>query len=90
MLYEVITKTYFDRFIIEFPTLKDLAESSEERLLKVWEGLGYYNRAKNMQKTAKLVMDVFDGQLPADHLKLRALPGVGTYTARAIASIAFP
>ncbi len=82
-------KTYFERFIKEFPTLRDLADAPEDKLLKMWEGLGYYNRAKNLQKTAQLVFEVFDGELPSDHNRLRALPGIGTYTARAISSIAF-
>lgn len=80
---------YFDRFLRELPDIQALAEVSEERLLKLWEGLGYYNRARNMQRAAKQVCEQYGGQLPREVDLLRALPGIGDYTAGAIASIAY-
>jgi len=82
-------KGYFDRFITELPDIKALADAEEEKLLKLWEGLGYYNRVRNMQKAAKLVVSEYGGELPADYEALKKLPGIGSYTAGAIASIAF-
>ena len=82
-------KGYFDRFLESLPDIKALAEAEEEKLLKLWEGLGYYNRVRNMQKAAKIVMEQYGGELPADYEALKALPGIGSYTAGAIASIAF-
>ena len=82
-------KGYFDRFIEELPDIKSLAEAKEEKLLKLWEGLGYYNRVRNMQKAAKIVMEEYGGELPADYEVLKKLPGIGSYTAGAISSIAF-
>lgn len=82
-------KGYFDRFISALPDIRSLAEAEEEKLLKLWEGLGYYNRVRNLQKAAQQVMLEYGGELPADYEKLQRLPGIGTYTAGAIASIAF-
>ena len=82
-------KGYFDRFLAELPTIADLAAAEEEKLLKLWEGLGYYNRVRNMQKAAQIVMRDYGGELPADYEALKSLPGIGSYTAGAIASIAF-
>ncbi len=82
-------KGYFDRFVAELPDIQALAEAEEEKLLKLWEGLGYYNRVRNMQKAAKIVIEQYDGGLPADYEALKALPGIGSYTAGAISSIAF-
>lgn len=82
-------KGYFDRFLAELPDIKALAEAEEEKLLKLWEGLGYYNRVRNMQKAAQVVMQEYGGELPADYEALKKLPGIGSYTAGAIASIAF-
>lgn len=82
-------KGYFDRFIESLPDVKALAEAEEEKLLKLWEGLGYYNRVRNMQKAARIVMEEYGGELPADYEALKKLPGIGSYTAGAIASIAF-
>ncbi|MBH1940042.1 A/G-specific adenine glycosylase [Mobilitalea sibirica] len=82
-------KGYFDRFITALPDIKALAEADEDKLLKLWEGLGYYNRVRNMQKAAQIIMKDYDGALPADYDKLLLLPGIGTYTAGAIASIAY-
>lgn len=82
-------KGYFDRFVSALPDIKDLAEAEEEILLKLWEGLGYYNRVRNLQKAAQLVVTQYQGDLPSDYGKLLLLPGIGSYTAGAIASIAF-
>ncbi len=82
-------KTYFERFITALPTIKDLAEVEEDRLLKLWEGLGYYNRARNLQKAARIVMEEHGGNLPSDYYALLKLPGIGSYTAGAISSIAY-
>ncbi|MDF2941574.1 MAG: A/G-specific adenine glycosylase [Herbinix sp.] len=82
-------KGYFDRFISALPDIKTLAEAEEEKLLKLWEGLGYYNRVRNLQKAAQQVMTEYAGELPPDYDKLLNLPGIGAYTAGAIASIAF-
>lgn len=82
-------KAYYERFIDRLPDVKALAEVPEEELLKLWEGLGYYNRARNLQKSARLVMERYEGRLPADYDLLLELPGVGNYTAGAIASIAY-
>ena len=82
-------KPYFERFMRELPRIQDLAECEEERLLKLWEGLGYYNRVRNMQETAKTVMEEFAGELPSDYGELLTLKGIGSYTAGAVASIAY-
>lgn len=82
-------KPYFERFIRALPTVEAVAVCSEEQLLKLWEGLGYYNRVRNIQKAAVSVMERYDGKLPADYHKLLELPGIGSYTAGAVASIAY-
>ena len=82
-------KPYFERFVTTLPDIKALAECEEEVLVKLWEGLEYYNRVRNMQIAAKAVMEKYDGQLPADYEKLLELKGIGNYTAGAIASIAY-
>ena len=82
-------KEYFNRFIKELPDIEALARVEEDKLLKLWEGLGYYNRARNLKKAAIIVMEEFDGRLPADYDKLLTLPGIGSYTAGAISSIAY-
>ena len=82
-------KEYYARFIRELPTVEALAACEEEKLLKLWEGLGYYSRARNLQKAAKLLVRVYGGEFPSDIESLKSLPGVGSYTAGAIASIAF-
>ena len=80
---------YYRRFLAEAPTVSDLAALPEERLLKLWQGLGYYNRARNLQKAAKVIVEEYGGEFPASYEAIRALPGVGDYTAGAICSIAF-
>ncbi|MBQ8429598.1 MAG: A/G-specific adenine glycosylase [Clostridia bacterium] len=82
-------KGYYHRFMQSLPTVEDLAACEEEKLLKLWEGLGYYSRARNLQKAAKQIVAFYGGEFPRDLLSLRALPGIGSYTAGAIASIAF-
>lgn len=80
---------YFARFMERFPNLAALAAASEQDVLALWEGLGYYSRARNLHKAANLIVSEFGGQLPAALDDLRRLPGVGRYTAAAIASMAF-
>ncbi len=82
-------KKYYDRWMEALPEIKDLAEVEEERLMKLWEGLGYYNRARNLKTAAITVMEEYKGKLPSDYDQLRSLKGIGEYTAGAIASIAF-
>lgn len=82
-------KPYFERFTTALPDAKALAVCPEDELLKLWEGLGYYNRVRNMQKAAVEVVENYGGQLPADYEKLLKLKGIGHYTAGAIASIAY-
>lgn len=80
---------YWSRFLAALPTVEALAAVEESRLLKLWEGLGYYSRARNLQRAAQQVMERFDGRIPADYEALLSLPGVGEYTAGAVASISF-
>jgi A/G-specific adenine glycosylase len=80
---------YFQRWMTRFPTISDLAAASQQEVLSLWEGLGYYSRARNLHHAAKIVIEVYEGKLPQDAGTLRKLPGVGRYTAAAIASIAF-
>lgn len=82
-------KPYFTRFMAELPTVKHLAEADETRLLKLWEGLGYYSRARNLKKAALTVMCEYGGRLPRSYDALLSLSGIGSYTAGAVASIAF-
>ncbi len=80
---------YYYRFLSELPTVNALAEVDDDRLMKLWEGLGYYSRARNLKTAAKEMVAVHGGTLPANYTALRALKGIGDYTAGAIASIAF-
>ena len=80
---------YYERFLAQLPDIPALAACEEEKLHKLWEGLGYYSRVRNLQKAAKQVCEQYGGSLPADYEALRALPGIGDYTAGAIASISF-
>lgn len=82
-------KSYYERFIKALPDVQALADVSEEELLKLWEGLGYYNRARNLKKTAEILVQKYAGKLPASYDMLVKLPGIGNYTAGAIASIAY-
>lgn len=80
---------YYKRFLEEAPDVSALAALPEERLMKLWQGLGYYSRARNLQKAAKMIVEEHNGQFPSDFAAVRALPGVGDYTAGAVCSIAF-
>jgi A/G-specific adenine glycosylase len=80
---------YFERWIERFPTLNSLAQASQQEVLSVWEGLGYYSRARNLHRAAQIVVAEYGGVIPKDVRRLRQLPGIGRYTAGAIASIAF-
>ena len=82
-------KPYFDRFIREVPDIPTLAGMGEDRLVKLWEGLGYYNRVRNLQKAAQVIMAEYGGEMPAEYGQIIRLPGIGSYTAGAIASIAY-
>ena len=82
-------KGYYDRFLCALPTVADLAYADTEQLLKLWEGLGYYNRVRNMQAAAKTIMEEYGGEFPDTYEELLKLKGIGSYTAGAIASIAF-
>ena len=80
---------YYERFIAALPDPAALAACEPDALRKLWQGLGYYNRVNNMQKAARIVCEQYGGDLPADYDALRSLPGIGDYTAGAVASIAF-
>ncbi|QIL45637.1 A/G-specific adenine glycosylase [Vagococcus coleopterorum] len=80
---------YFERFMEWFPTIKDFAEAPEERILKAWEGLGYYSRVRNMQKAAQTIVSDHQGEMPTNVADISELKGIGPYTTGAIASIAF-
>lgn len=82
-------KPYFERFMRALPDIGALAEAKEEELLKLWEGLGYYNRVRNLQKAAIQIVESYGGEMPASYEALLTLSGIGSYTAGAIASIAF-
>ena len=82
-------KPYFERFVETLPDVKALADCEEEKLLKLWEGLGYYNRARNLKTAAKQVMEDYGGRIPSECEALLKLKGIGHYTAGAIASIAY-
>jgi A/G-specific adenine glycosylase len=82
-------RSYYDRWLRRFPTVRSLAEAPLDDVLKSWEGLGYYSRARNLHRAAQIVCERHRGELPAEISELRALPGIGEYTAGAVASIAF-
>ena len=82
-------KPYFQRFIQELPDVAALAAAPEERIIKLWEGLGYYSRVRNMQLAAQEMVEKYNGRLPEDFSLLISLKGIGSYTAGAIASIAY-
>ncbi|MHC4552688.1 MAG: A/G-specific adenine glycosylase [Planctomycetota bacterium] len=80
---------YYNRFLKKFPTAEKLARAKQDTVLKLWEGLGYYSRGRNLHKAAKVIVDKYSGQLPDTIDELQNIPGIGRYTAGAIASIAF-
>lgn len=81
--------TFYTRWMERFPTLASVADAHEDEVLKAWEGLGYYSRARNLHRAAKVILERHNGIVPADTAALRALPGIGEYTAGAVASIAY-
>ena len=92
MLHQTRVETvipYYDRFRRQFPTVEALAKASMNDVLRIWEGLGYYRRAHHLHRAAQIVMQEHGGQIPADWEQIRALPGIGEYSAGAILSIAF-
>lgn len=80
---------YYLKFVKAFPNVEDLAHAKEEEVLKLWQGLGYYSRARNMHATAKIVTEIYKGKFPTSYTELKTLKGIGDYTASAIASICF-
>ena len=80
---------YYNEFVNKFPSVKQLAQAGEDQVLRIWQGLGYYSRAKNLHKCAKIISSEFDGNFPKTYKELLQLPGIGPYTAAAIASFCF-
>ena len=80
---------YFQRFIKSIPNIEKLSKFNDEKLIKLWEGLGYYSRVRNLKKTAQIVVKDFNKRLPQSFTDLKSLPGIGDYTASAISAIAF-
>ena len=80
---------YFNQFIKKIPNLKSLAKVQDKKLIKLWEGLGYYSRARNLKKTAQIIIKSYKGKLPDNFEDLVSLPGIGNYTSSAILAIAF-
>ena len=92
MLQQTQVKTvipYFNNFVKKIPNLKALSKSSETKILKLWEGLGYYSRAKNLHKTSKILIKKYKGQIPDDFVKLKELPGIGDYTANILLALIY-
>ena len=82
-------ENYYKRFVLNFPFINELADAPEDEVLKIWQGLGYYTRARNMHKGAKYIVEILNGEFPRTPEQLIKIPGIGSYTAAAIASIAF-
>ncbi len=82
-------KPYYDRFMKALPDIRSLSQAEEEKLLKLWEGLGYYNRVRNMKKAAEILVEQYGGEMVSSYEIILSLPGIGSYTAGAISSIAF-
>lgn len=92
MLQQTTTETvipYYIHFLEVFPTIEKLASASLEEVYKMWEGLGYYRRAKHLHESAQIIVDKYDGQFPREYDEILALKGIGSYTAGAISSIAY-
>ena len=85
----VAVMPYFERFLQTLPSVEALAETDEETLMKLWQGLGYYNRARNLQRAARIIREKYQGRIPEEFDTLLSLPGIGRYTAGAISSIAY-
>ena len=92
MLQQTQVKTvipYFNNFVKKITTLEVLSKSSEKKVLKLWEGLGYYNRARNLHKTSKILVKKYNGQIPESFVKLKELPGIGDYTANVLLALIY-
>ena len=92
MLQQTQVKTvipYFENFVEKVPNLKDLSISSNKKILKLWEGLGYYRRVKNLHRTAKILIKKYDGKLPNQFEEIKKLPGIGEYTANALLALIY-
>ena len=92
MLQQTQVKTvipYFNNFVKKIPSLKTLSKTNEKKVLKLWEGLGYYNRAKNLHKTSKILIKKYNGQIPKNFVKLKELPGIGDYTANILLALIY-
>jgi len=92
MLQQTQVKTvipYFIKFVSKIPNLEVLSTSNEKKILKLWEGLGYYRRAKNLQKTAKILIKNYKGKLPTKFEEIKKLPGIGEYTANALLALVY-
>ena len=92
MLQQTQVKTvipYFNNFVKKIPNLKALSKSKERKILKLWEGLGYYRRAKNLHKTSKILIKKYNGQIPENFVKLKELPGIGNYTANILLALIY-
>ena len=92
MLQQTQVKTvipYFNNFVKKIPNLKALSKSKEKTIIKLWEGLGYYSRAKNLHKTSKLLINKYNGQIPKNLIQLKELPGIGDYTANALLALVY-
>lgn len=85
----VIANQRFEKFLTQFPTIHSIAQASESTILRAWEGLGYYNRVRNLQRCAQIIISEFGGTFPSDAAQLITLPGIGKYTAGAVSSFAF-
>jgi len=81
--------SYYEKFIAKYPSINKLAAAKDEQVFKLWEGLGYYSRCRNLLHTARTIMDEYNGKFPADHDEMMTLKGIGSYTASAIASFCF-
>ena len=92
MLQQTQVKTvipYFENFVKEIPNLKSLSISKEKKVLKLWEGLGFYRRAKNLHKTSKILAEKYDGKIPKNFMELKTLPGIGDYTANILLALIY-
>ena len=92
MLQQTQVKTvipYFNNFVKKIPNLKVLSKSNEKKILKLWEGLGYYNRAKNLHKTSKILIKKYKGQIPQSYEEIKKLPGIGDYTANVLLALIY-
>ena len=92
MLQQTQVKTvipYFNNFVKKIPDLKTLSKCNEEQVLKLWEGLGYYARAKNLHKTSKILIKKYNGEIPKNFEELKELPGIGIYTANVLLALIY-